>query len=77
HLIARLCFRGIYFPQKGSRAWLKVMLENRRVIGRLILESLTQWRGSAATGVRLNFDTGASVPAVGTAAESAAARVAP
>ncbi len=77
HLIARLCFRGIYFPQKGSRAWLKVMLENRGVIGRLILESLTQWRGSAAADVRLNFDTGASVPAVGTAAESAAARVAP
>jgi hypothetical protein len=31
HLIARLCFRGIYFPQKGSLAWFKVMIENRSV----------------------------------------------
>src|ERR1700690_3965957 len=27
-LIARLCFRGIYFPQMGAMAWLKVIGEN-------------------------------------------------
>jgi hypothetical protein len=30
--IARLCFRGIYFPQMGRFAWLKSILENRRTI---------------------------------------------
>jgi hypothetical protein len=59
HLIARLCFRGIYFPQKGSLAWLKVMLENRGVILRIVMDSFTKWRGSAAEGVHLDFDAGA------------------
>src|SRR5665213_1012086 len=63
HLVARLCFRGIYFPQKGSLAWLKVMLENRRVIFRIIYESFTKWRGTAASDVRLDFDAGARVVA--------------
>jgi hypothetical protein len=58
-LIARLCFTGIYFPQKGSLAWLKVMLENRWVIGRIVWESFTKWRGTAEADVRLSFDTGA------------------
>jgi len=60
HLIARLCFRGIYFPQKGSLAWLKVLVENRGVILRIIVESFTKWRGSIAADVRLDFDKGAS-----------------
>jgi radical SAM superfamily enzyme YgiQ (UPF0313 family) len=34
--IARLCFRGIYFPQMGRFAWLKSILENRRTIFKLI-----------------------------------------
>jgi hypothetical protein len=54
-----LCFRGIYFPQKGSLAWFRVIIENRRVILRIILDSFTKWRGSAEAGVRLDFDTGA------------------
>jgi hypothetical protein len=35
-LIARLCFRGIYFPQMGRFAWVKTILENRRTIFRLM-----------------------------------------
>src|SRR5258707_1260907 len=35
-LIARLCFRGIYFPQMGRFAWLRTILENRRTIFKLI-----------------------------------------
>jgi radical SAM superfamily enzyme YgiQ (UPF0313 family) len=58
HLLARLCFRGIYFPQKGSLAWLKVMLENRSVILRVIVDSFTKWKGSVASDVRLDFDAG-------------------
>jgi hypothetical protein len=59
HLIARLCFRGIYFPQKGSLAWFKVMVENRGVIFRIVVESFTKWRGTAGDGVKLDFDKGA------------------
>jgi Domain of unknown function (DUF4070) len=58
HLVARLCFRGIYFPQKGALAWVKVLLENRNTIFSLIRGSLTNWRGSTADGVRLEFDAG-------------------
>ena len=46
HLIARLCFRGIYFPQKGSGTWFKVLLENRRVIFRIMVNCLSNWKGS-------------------------------
>src|SRR6202165_409160 len=35
-LIARLCFRGIYFPQMGRFVWVKTILENRRTIFKLI-----------------------------------------
>ena len=59
HLVARLCFRGIYFPQKGKLAWLKVMIENRGVIIRIVVESFTNWRGMAGDNVRLDFDAGA------------------
>jgi radical SAM superfamily enzyme YgiQ (UPF0313 family) len=34
--IARLCFRGIYFPQMGRFAWFKTIVENRRTILKLI-----------------------------------------
>jgi radical SAM superfamily enzyme YgiQ (UPF0313 family) len=35
-LIARLCFRGIYFPQMSRFAWVKTILENRRTILKLL-----------------------------------------
>ena len=40
HLIARLAFRGIYFPQMRRREWLRVLFENRRTIFHLIAQSL-------------------------------------
>ena len=40
HLIARLFFRGIYFPQLGWRAWLRVIAQNRKPIGSLTLEAI-------------------------------------
>jgi hypothetical protein len=43
-LIARLCFRGIYFPQMGKRAWLKVIVQNRRTIFKLVSEGLNSRR---------------------------------
>ena len=41
HLIMRLSFRGIYFPQMGLSAWLKVLKDNRRTILQLAKESFT------------------------------------
>jgi radical SAM superfamily enzyme YgiQ (UPF0313 family) len=44
-LIARLCFRGIYFPQMGKWAWTKVIVQNRQTIFDLAKEALVTWRG--------------------------------
>ena len=38
--IARLCFRGIYFPMMGKFAWLRVVSENRRTIFKLVKEAI-------------------------------------
>jgi radical SAM superfamily enzyme YgiQ (UPF0313 family) len=47
HFVARLFFRGIYFPQMGWWAWLKVIGQNRRTILRLAKDSLLiAWRTS-------------------------------
>jgi hypothetical protein len=35
---ARMCFRGIYFPQMGPLAWLTVIYQNRRTIFALLRE---------------------------------------
>jgi radical SAM superfamily enzyme YgiQ (UPF0313 family) len=39
HLVARMFFRGIYFPQLNTRAWLRVINQNRRSIVALSLEA--------------------------------------
>jgi hypothetical protein len=38
--IARLCFRGIYFPMMGRLAWLRVVAQNRRTIFKLVREAI-------------------------------------
>jgi hypothetical protein len=48
--IARLCFRGIYFPMMGKFAWLKVAAENRRTIFKLVKEAVTRGFRSNASG---------------------------
>ena len=45
-LIARLCFRGIYFPQMGVLAWLKVIAQNRRTIFKLVKDGFVEWRAA-------------------------------
>ncbi|MGB0008494.1 MAG: radical SAM protein [Candidatus Sulfotelmatobacter sp.] len=42
-LIARLCFRGIYFPMLGRFAWWKVISENRGTISKLARQGLHAW----------------------------------
>lgn len=51
HLLARLCFRGIYFPQMNAWSWVRVIADNRRVIAKLAYEGFIAWRGSRR-GVR-------------------------
>ncbi len=38
--LARLCFRGIYFPMLGKLRWLKVIAQNRRTILALLREAM-------------------------------------
>src|ERR1700741_5257271 len=38
--LARLCFRGIYFPMLGKFAWLKVIVQNRKTIFILVKEAI-------------------------------------
>jgi len=40
-LVARLCFRGIYFPMMGRLAWVKVIAQNRKTIFNLVKEGFT------------------------------------
>jgi len=44
HLVARMFFRGIYFPQMGKRAWIKLIAQNRRPIYGLLREGIGKWR---------------------------------
>jgi len=46
HLVARLFFRGIYFPQIGKRAWLKLIFANRKPIASLAREGFGLWRSA-------------------------------
>ncbi|MBV9072899.1 MAG: B12-binding domain-containing radical SAM protein, partial [Acidobacteria bacterium] len=41
--LARLCFRGIYFPMLTKSSWLRVVFENRRTIVRLFRQAGLQW----------------------------------
>ena len=52
HLMSRLFFRGIYFPQKGAWEWLKLATRNRRAIYSVVKDSFTKWHGAqeARTG---------------------------
>lgn len=44
HLVARLFFRGIYFPQMSKWAWIKLLIDNRRSIFSLTGEGVRTWR---------------------------------
>jgi hypothetical protein len=44
HLVARLFFRGIYFPQMSKMAWIRLLFDNRRSILSLAGEGVGTWR---------------------------------
>jgi radical SAM superfamily enzyme YgiQ (UPF0313 family) len=47
HLVARIFFRGIYFPPKGAWGWLKVVAANRGSILRIVKDAFIRWNGTA------------------------------
>jgi radical SAM superfamily enzyme YgiQ (UPF0313 family) len=53
-LIARLCFRGIYFPQMGRLAWIRVIAQSRRVIFRLVKEAIALGTARTRPTMRLS-----------------------
>jgi radical SAM superfamily enzyme YgiQ (UPF0313 family) len=60
--IARMCFRGIYFPQMGPWAWLKLISQNRHTIFSLVREGFTTWRGRPISpAANSTFGSGVSV----------------
>jgi radical SAM superfamily enzyme YgiQ (UPF0313 family) len=40
HLLSRLAFRGIYFPQIRKRDWIKIIFQNRNSIFKVIAQAL-------------------------------------
>ncbi|MBX7173163.1 MAG: B12-binding domain-containing radical SAM protein [Pyrinomonadaceae bacterium] len=44
HLVARLFFRGIYFPQMKKRDWLNLLFQNRKTIYALTKEGISTWQ---------------------------------
>jgi radical SAM superfamily enzyme YgiQ (UPF0313 family) len=56
--IARMCFRGIYFPQVSRFAWLKLITQNRRTIFGLVKDGFS---------VRRSRQTSTAGPAAGSA----------
>ena len=71
HLMSRLFFRGIYFPQKGAWSWFKLAVQNRRAIGRVVKDSVNRWHGTREAAGSLGFD-GSPEPSLGEAAEQSA-----
>jgi radical SAM superfamily enzyme YgiQ (UPF0313 family) len=53
--LARLCFRGIYFPMMGKIAWLRVIFQNRHTISKLVTDAL--FGGRARPTNRSDLDT--------------------
>jgi radical SAM superfamily enzyme YgiQ (UPF0313 family) len=57
HLISRLFFRGIYFPQMTKREWIKVIVDNRRMIFKLTKEALVGRRPIQAEPATAKYQT--------------------
>ncbi len=62
HLMSRLFFRGIFFPQKGAWRWVRLIAQNRAPVWRVIRDSFTQWRGKRDRNMLQDFN--GSLPSV-------------
>jgi radical SAM superfamily enzyme YgiQ (UPF0313 family) len=56
HFVARLFFRGIYFPQKGAWRWLWLVAQNGRVLRSIVRDCFTQWRGGPNRKLARDFN---------------------
>ena len=56
HLVARLFFRGIYFPQMRRSDWLKLIYQNRKPIMRLVKEGIGLWRAARKNKAFTNLE---------------------
>jgi radical SAM superfamily enzyme YgiQ (UPF0313 family) len=56
HLMSRLFFRGIYFPQKGAWQWLRLVVQNRRAVCRVVVDSFRRWNGDREPAILTDFD---------------------
>jgi hypothetical protein len=65
HFIARLFFRGIYFPQKSTWGWLKLIAQNSGTIYSITRDAFSNWPGGKAGPQSLAFD--APKPSAGAA----------
>jgi hypothetical protein len=63
--VARLFFRGIYFPQMTRRAWLRLLFENRRTITSLAKEGFATWRRARRRTAQEGACEPAHAPAAG------------
>src|SRR5262244_2450170 len=50
HLIMRMFFRGIYFPQRNTRVWTKLVAQNRRPILRMIKKGYGKYKSDRKDG---------------------------
>jgi radical SAM superfamily enzyme YgiQ (UPF0313 family) len=58
HFVARIFFRGIYFPPKGVWQWVRLIGQNRASVYRLVRESFTQWHGANGEARHSDFNCG-------------------
>jgi hypothetical protein len=59
HLLGRLAFRGIYFPQMKRREWVRLLFENRAPILHLIFQALKMRFSSRAKSSSSDRDVSA------------------
>jgi len=50
HLVMRMFFRGIYFPQRNARVWTRLIAQNRRPILKLVREGYGKYREARRGG---------------------------
>jgi len=62
--LARLCFRGIYFPMMGRLAWLKVIAQNRQTLFTLAKEAVFGRRAPLMTFKRERPSEDSVIPEV-------------
>jgi radical SAM superfamily enzyme YgiQ (UPF0313 family) len=60
HLIARLFFRGIYFPQLTKRDWASLIAQNRRPVLKLAKEAFDMYRSARKNKLRVEALTPAA-----------------